>query len=276
VISKSQFTERRILDVITPTLNADKYLDFCLLSTKQLRETIVSHILVDSGSKDRTLDVANWHEVKSIYYPPGNMYAAINGGITESDSEWVTYLNGDDFIYPKSLMLALESMGDDYDVIYANIDYIDDEGRFVHHWKSAETSNFAGLFASNIMPFPQQGTLFRRSLWEKLGGFREQFRYSADFDFFLRAFASGARFGYFCGAPTAAFRLHGDQISHNFISAMQSEVRESVADAQLLATPHEMIFAKFNMRVRNLSSYIVRFLRFAHLYRRFRFIRSIQ
>jgi glycosyltransferase involved in cell wall biosynthesis len=275
-MSEQQTNKIRLLDVITPTLNAANYLDFCLLSTKQLREHIVNHIVVDSGSKDSTMDIANWHDVKTIYHPPGNMYAAINKGISETKSQWVTYLNGDDLIHPNSLTLALESMGDDYDVIYANIDYIDDEGRFLHHWKSAKTTSFAGLFASNIMPFPQQGTLFRRSLWEKLGCFREQFRYSADFDFFLRAFVSGARFGYFSVAPTAAFRLHGDQISQNFASTMYFEGRQSFADTGLSISQYEILRCKLHMRIRNLNSYIVRLLRSSHLQRKTGIVKSIQ
>jgi len=264
------------IDIVTPTLNADKYLIHCLVSCAEINDIKARHYIVDSNSIDSTLSITNKFELNILNCSRGNMYRAINVGISAGNSEWVTYLNADDIIYPKSLIFALQSMGDDHDVIYANIDYIDDEGRFLHHWKSAETSSFAGLFASNIMPFPQQGTLFRRSLWKKLGGFREQFKYSADFDFFLRAFSSGARFGYFSGAPTAAFRLHGDQISQNFISTMQSEVRESVADAQLPTGPCEMIFAKLKMRVRNLGSYIVRFLRFLHIYKKFRFTRSIR
>jgi GT2 family glycosyltransferase len=35
--------------------------------------------------------------------------------------------------------------------------------------------------------------VFRRDLFERLGGFREDLRYTEDYDFWLRAFASGAR-----------------------------------------------------------------------------------
>lgn len=264
------------LDVITPTLNAAKYLDFCLLSTKQLRSRIVNHVIVDSGSKDCTMDIASWHGVKALYHPPGNMYAAINRGLSETESEWVTYLNSDDLVYAKSLELALESMGNNCDVIYANIDYIDDEGRFLHHWKSAFIASFTGLFASSIMPFPQPGTLFRRSLWEKLGGFREKYSYSADFDFFLRAYANGARFGYYTDLPTAAFRISSGQISQNFTTAMQSEVRQSLSDVSLSSRRIRVLHAKSYMRIRNINSYVVRFIRFAHLYKKNQIVKSIK
>jgi glycosyltransferase involved in cell wall biosynthesis len=264
------------IDIVTPTLNAEKYLIHCLLGCAEINNITVKHYIVDSHSVDRTIGIANKFENKILTCVKGNMYRAINVGVTAGNSEWITYINSDDILFPNAFSTAIIENHEKYDIIYGNIDYIDNEGRFLHHWKSAEISSFAGLFASNIMPFPQQGTLFRRSLWEKLGGFREQFKYSADFDFFLRAFVSGARFGYFSVVPTAAFRLHGDQISQNFASTMYSEGRQSFADTGLSISQYEKLRCKLHMRIRNLNSYIVRLLRSSHLQRKTGIVKSIQ
>lgn len=263
-MSNSGSKKTKLIDIVTPTLNVGKYIENCLLSTKHLR-CLANHIVVDGGSTDATLEIVCSAAVRSIHHPPGNMYSAINRGISETNSEWVTYLNGDDIIYPDTICKALESVPDNCDVIYGNIDYIDTEGRFLHYWRSAKPANFAGLFASVIMPLPQQGALFRRSLWERLGGFDERFKYAADFDFFLRAFREEGRFFYYKNFPIAAFRLHGDQISQNHLEKMLIEGRESIEDSSLVVGHWEKISAVSRMRARNIDSYIVRLLRNFHI-----------
>ena len=70
------------------------------------------------------------------------------------------------------------------------------------------------LLARGIMPLAQPGTVIRRSLVERLGGFDETFRSAGDLDFFVRALAAGARFE-FVDARVADFRLHAGQLSKN-------------------------------------------------------------
>ena len=264
------------LDIITPTLNAGNFVGSCILSTSNLRISGARHIIVDSGSTDETIQKVNLHGAELLYHPPGNMYAAINKGVCDSHNEWVTYINGDDLLFPTSIVDALKEFGEDHDVIYGNVDYIDSEGRFLHHWKSATVKQLPGLFANRVMPFAQQGTLFRRSLWEKLCGFDEKFKYSGDFDFFLRALKLGARFGYLNKKPIAAFRIHEDQISQSFDNEMRAEGGLSVNYAGLEVGVYQKLVAKVVMRKRNMESYLLRYMRYSHLYQKRRLARTME
>lgn len=271
----TESTAKCSLDIVTPTLNVGRHIENCVLSTLELRQAGASHFVIDGGSTDDTLHKIRLHGVKSFYLAPGNMYAAINHGIRDARSEWVTYINGDDILYSDSVMDALNELGRDCDVIYGNIDYIDSKGRFLHHFESAESQHFAGLFANGIMPIPQQGTLFRRSLWKNLDGFDCNFKYSADFDFFLRAFKAKARFGYLNKKPIAAFRLHPGQISQNYSDSMLSETHAALRNSDLKVGFYKKSAAKAMMRMRNLESYIVRFIRYSHLYKKRYLTRTI-
>lgn len=263
------------IDIITPTLNSESFIEVCLLSTKKLREKSVVHLLVDSYSTDRTVEIASRHNVSVVDCPPGNMYQAINLGIANTASEWVTYINSDDMLFSDGVFDAFMSYNDCSDVIYGNVDYVDSNGRFLHHWRSASPKTLLKLFASGFMPFPQQGTIFRRSLWEKLGGFQEKYKYSADFDFFLRALMSGARFGYYTKDPVAAFRLHGQQISQNFSDAMVVEVEKAVSESSIEIPQYEKYHSKLQVRFQNIPSYLMRLLRHHHLYGCWSFARTI-
>jgi glycosyltransferase involved in cell wall biosynthesis len=253
------------LDIVTPTLNSGKFIEQCILSTAVLRQDGATHLIVDSGSQDSTLDIARKHGITTLYCPPGNMYRAINLGFKQGKADWCTYINSDDMLYPDSIVGALEKFGNNADIIYGNIDYIDNEGRFLHHWKSAQPNVIDGLFTGRIMPFAQQGTLFRRKVLEKLSGFNEEYYYSADFDFFLRSFLNGLRFCYYDSQPIAAFRLHGDQFSQKVNKKMIEEGLHSLQLASFKLPKIKTLFCRIRFLQRNLGSYLVRILRYHHL-----------
>lgn len=259
-------SKKNILTIITPSLNCVRNISHTIISTSILRESIATHLVVDSDSTDGTLDICELYGLEVIYVPPGNMYSAINFGISKSHSDWITYINGDDILFPKAIMDAL-AFDSGFDVLYGDIDFIDNEGRFLYHWSSAKPVDFRGLFASGVMPFSQPGTILKRSLWEQLGGFNEEFKYSSDFDFFLRAFMSGAQFFKYGQSSLAAFRLHQTQISQTYREVMFCEVRTALIQSSLTVGNLEMMWAMARMRVRNIGSYIIRYLRYLHLRR---------
>ena len=45
------------ISVITPTLNAEKYISRCIASLRSQEKVKVQHIIVDGGSKDKTLEI---------------------------------------------------------------------------------------------------------------------------------------------------------------------------------------------------------------------------
>lgn len=255
-----------MIDIVTPTLNSDNYLEETILSTKHLRKTGSKHLVCDSGSSDSTLQILHRHNIPSIYCVPGNMYHAINAGIKTMDNDWCTYINSDDVVYHKGLLDALKTMGGDADVIYGNIDTMDEQGIFLYHFKSSPVNQIKELFGSGIMPFGQPGTLFRRFVWNKLKGFDEQYLYSSDYDFFMRAFLEGFRFKHYNHSPIAGFREHKNQFSHKALDRMRVE-RVAVSDSIGYKVNNlKKIIAKSRFRMNNFESYICRKLRNNHVH----------
>lgn len=180
------------------------------------------HIVVDSGSEDGTVEIARHAGSKIVYHPPGNMYEAINAGLKTARGEWLTYINGDDLLFADSTREALESVCEEATVIYGDIDFIDDQGRFLFSRRTPNPRHLSWLMRY-YNPFPQQGTLFRREVFERLGGFRTEFRFAADLDFFVRCSLQGERFWKFRGKSVAAFRLSPKQLSQSAIKEMAPE-----------------------------------------------------
>jgi len=254
------------LDIITPTLNSSDFLESCIISTRIAREHGAVHMLSDSYSTDDTLEIAGRHGLTWSSCAPGNMYHAINVGLTQGNNPWCTYLNCDDILFSRSVIDALSKRASDADVIYGDLDYIDDQGRFLHHWKSPPPSEIMPLFKARVMPIPQMGTLFRRQVFEKLNGFNDSFRYSADFDFFLRARIAGYRFARYRYGPLASFRIHPMQFSQNVSLAMHTEGKTALEESAVERKAFAAAVAKTRMRFRNITSYMERGLRFRSLH----------
>ena len=87
-------------------------------------------------------------------------------------------------------MEALGSSLHSADLIYGDIDYIDSVGRFLFSRRAASTNHLPWLMHF-YNPFPQQGTLVKKSVFAKIGYFNSEYRYAADYDFFVRCILNG-------------------------------------------------------------------------------------
>jgi glycosyltransferase involved in cell wall biosynthesis len=253
--------ERLNLGIIIPTLNSERFLEHTLISLKGLVSAGARVLIVDSDSMDQTLQIAARHGVEVINESAGNMYRAINRGIESLDNEWVTYINSDDLLYSDSIINAMSTIGAGVDMIYGNIDYIDELGRYLHGWRSPSASKVS-RYLKIYNPFPQQGTCFRKIVWEQLSGFDEKYRYSSDRDFFTRICLRGFRVGKYCEGRIAGFRLHGDQLSQTVNRLMDKECEAmSVEWAGESPSSMRLNLLKCSFRLRNIDSYIIRILR---------------
>lgn len=210
------------LTVVTPALNCGSTLAHTLESLGPLRAAGAEHIVVDSGSTDRTIELAQAAGAKVIRWPKGNMYAAINEGLRHASGEWITYINGDDLLYGLNVLRALSEVPDSADFLYGNIDLIAESGMLIKRRHSPAPFGLRVLMCA-YSAIPQQGTFFRRRVYESMGGFDESFRFSADYDYWSRGVFNGFSFHRYESAPLAGFRLWPSQLSKVNSSEMAAE-----------------------------------------------------
>ena len=144
------------------------------------------------------------------------LYAALNQGWC-APGEWdaFTWLNDDDRLHAPGFGGLLEALArrPEVDVVYGHVGLIGARGENLGlHPVARHGSDLKALLAHGIMPLAQPGTVIRRSLIDRLGGFDETFRSAGDLDFFVRALVAGARFK-FINTRVADFRLHAGQLS---------------------------------------------------------------
>jgi len=114
-------------------------------------------------------------------------------------------------LYADALAARLENAAG-YEVAYGPVDFVDYAGRYLHRWHSARPGHLLSLYRAGMSPLLQQGTLFRRAVFERLQGFDARWRLVADADFWFRALEQGFRFRRTTATSVATFRMHAGQL----------------------------------------------------------------
>ncbi|MCT4542600.1 MAG: glycosyltransferase [Vallitalea sp.] len=96
------------ISIVIPVYNVEKYLHRCICSV--LKQTFANYeiILVDDGSTDNSGSICDEYKrkdsrIKVIHKKNRGLSAARNTGIENAKSEFITFIDSDDFIHPKML-----------------------------------------------------------------------------------------------------------------------------------------------------------------------------
>jgi glycosyltransferase involved in cell wall biosynthesis len=84
------------ISIVTPTLNAERYLGECLASVRSQAQPELEHLVVDGGSIDGTEAIARRGGARWIVRPGLKQAAAINVGLRMAVGDIVAWLNADD------------------------------------------------------------------------------------------------------------------------------------------------------------------------------------
>jgi len=212
------------LGVVIPTREAAATLNWTLLSLSSQQNIRLRVVVVDSDSTDGTLEICDRWRLPVLHAHAGNMYRAVNRGMADLGTRWLTYLNSDDLVYADGYSrLVQHGERHGFDVVYGDVDFIDWHGRYLYSKAAFRPGLARPLLVSGVMAFAQPAAVFRREVFVGLQAFDERFRYISDHDFYARAAEHGFRFGKAPGPPVAAFRLSDQQLSVVAMETMKAE-----------------------------------------------------
>ena len=204
--------------IVTPCLNAEATIAEALGSVRAQGHPHVEHIVVDGGSTDGTMDIVRAAEgVRFISEPDRGLSDAMNKGIRLARNDVVGWLNADDLYLPGALERVAAGFEGRPDALWATgrCLIIDAEGneirKGVTRYKDAllRRWSFPLFLTQNFISSP--ATFVRREALLDVGGFDERFRYSMDYDVWLKL---GKRSKpVVIDAPLACFRMAGDSLS---------------------------------------------------------------
>ncbi len=101
-------SDLEIISVIVPIYNVEKYITGTIESILAQSYHNLEVILVDDGSTDKSGKICDWYakndkRIKVIHKENGGVSSARNLGLDSSQGDFITYVDGDDFIHPQMI-----------------------------------------------------------------------------------------------------------------------------------------------------------------------------
>lgn len=181
------------ISIVTPSYNQGDFIERTILSVLNQNYPNLEYIIVDGGSTDDSVDIIRKYEDHLHYWVSerdSGMYEAIQKGFERSSGEIMTWINSDDILQYRSLFTVAEVFNEFQDVnwITGSSSIIDEADRFLHVSSSKRWSRFHFYFGE-YKYIQQEGTFWRRSLWDKAGGkMNVGLKYAGDLDLWIRFF----------------------------------------------------------------------------------------
>lgn len=219
-------TDRQLplISIVTPSYNQGQFLPYALDSILDQGYPHLEYVVIDGGSDDASPEIIKGREDRLTYWvseKDEGQYDAINKGFSYTTGEIMGWLNSDDMYMPKALWVVgavfarlprVEWLTTQFPLTW-NESGAARECRYVRGYGSQALLRGAYLtggswHATGVVQ--QESTFWRRSLWERAGGYvDERMRYAADFDLWAR-FAKLTDI-YAVAAPLGGFRCHDAQ-----------------------------------------------------------------
>jgi len=208
------------ISIVTPSFNQGEFLEETILSVLSQNYSNLEYIIIDGGSKDNSTEIIQKYQDKLNYWiseADQGQYDAINKGFTKSTGEIMAWINSDDKYTPWAFELVSEIFRE-----FPEVEWLTTLCPLIWNkysvpvnctFKGGYTRN--GFMAGEALPnqsIQQESVFWRRSLWEKSGGYIDtSYQFASDFELWTRFYQHAAL--YTLKVPLAGFRFHGDQRS---------------------------------------------------------------
>ena len=170
------------ISIITVTKNSEKFLLENIKSVKFQNYKNYEHIIVDGNSTDRTIKIIKSNKKKIKFIKNKNdkgLYHAMNVGIKNSSGDIIGILNSDDIYFRNTLRLVNK-----YFNKHSNLDFLFGsvyKHKLLHGFKPEIINWSFGFYTTHSVGF-----FIKRESQLKVGFYDLKYKYSADYDLFLR------------------------------------------------------------------------------------------
>ena len=163
-----------MVSIIVPVYNIESYLPKCVDSILVQTYKDFEIILVDDGSTDTSGQIfdeyaAKDRRIKVIHKNNGGVTTARNYGLREAVGDWIMYIDGDDWIEPKTLELFTDyADANRADIVIGDFQMVSEDSIKEHRsidWTSDKTESLNRYIAS--VWTIACGNIVKRSLYER-------------------------------------------------------------------------------------------------------------
>ena len=177
-----------LISIITVNYNDAIGLEKTIQSVKSQTYRNFEHIVIDGNSDDGSKAIIEKHKDSFSYWvsePDSGIYNAMNKGIKVAKGEYLLFLNSGDWLFSNEVLTNVsDEINGNIDIYYGDLNFVNSEGTGKIK-KYPGKLTFFYFFNKGHLPHPASFT--KRSLFSKLGGYREKFKIVADWDFYVTA-----------------------------------------------------------------------------------------
>lgn len=176
------------ITVITAAYNNESTIAHTMKSVKAQTHPEVEHVIIDGGSKDKTVQmVREFGGINFISEPDEGIYDALNKGVKLATGDAIGILGADDYLSDNTVLARVADILKDpkVDVVYGNLNFVDpsDLSKPVRTWISEPYDKTKWL--NGWMP-PHPTFYIRKSFFDQYGDFIKAFASAGDYEFMLR------------------------------------------------------------------------------------------
>lgn len=225
--------------LVTPVRNSGKYIEQTIRSVLMQGYPNLDYFIVDGGSTDGSVDIIREYEKQIsgwISEPDNGMYDGINKGFARTSGEIMGWISATDQLHLGGLSVVGSVFRDlpEVEWITGLPSVFNDAGMTILVSGPRNWSRYRFLIGANryIM---QEATFWRRSLWDKAGGYVDASRrYVSDFELWVRFFRHAQL--YPVHALIGGYRAHPDALGIEELEQCH-RIHDEVIDAELERLP---------------------------------------
>lgn len=191
-----------MITLVTVTYDAERTLPRTLQSVEEQTCADIEHIIMDGGSKDGTVAiaeaygnrVADRYSVTIVSEKDRGLYDAMNKALRIAKGDFVCFLNAGDKLHSADTIERIASVADKerVGIIYGDTDIVDDEGNFLRRRRLTPPDNLTWRSFLEGMLVCHQSFYANLSITPE---YDLAYRFSADFDWCIRTMKEGERRG---------------------------------------------------------------------------------
>ncbi len=242
--------ESPVLSIITVTFNADRFIERTIESVTSQTWTKYEHIIVDGGSKDKTLSILQNYKstlLKVITEPDDGLYDAMNKGISLASGKYILFLNAGDKLADKNVLNSIFKLAVNQDFIYGDTLVYNDEGEVKPYHKTKPKQDVISHFSFlNGMVICHQSMIVKKEIAKYFD--YKSFSLAADIDWAIKV-----------SKNAKSFLDTGITISHFLEGGVSSQNRwKAVKQRFLISIKHFGVFLTIFTQLRLLIKYTIK------------------
>lgn len=187
------------ITIVTPSYNQGDFIEATILSVLGQGYPNLEYIIIDGGSTDKSISIIKKYASQLHYWvseKDNGQADAINKGFFLGCGEIFAWLNSDDLYMPGTLFRISEiylASSNKLSVFFGNCIHFGSAGTEVYVTGSDVGQN-SELYELNLYDYIiQPSSFWSKAVWKQVGELNTTLHYGFDWEWFLRAKASGVK-----------------------------------------------------------------------------------